>query len=98
MPEKMKVFERTAKTIECTSCGTKMNQLKPHLHNSRAMYKIDNQYLCKSTKCLKGHLNERYNSYENEGENYTKDELEDIRLLRAVGMTDMLKNKYGLKA
>ena len=77
----MKIFEKTAKSIKCKSCGTGMNELKPHIHNSRRMYKIENEYICKSTKCLKGHLNAKYDSYENEGENYTQDEQEDIRLL-----------------
>ena len=98
MPETMKVYEKTAKTIKCVSCGTGMNQLKPHLHNSKSMYQIGKEYLCKSTKCLKGHLNNQYDSYENEGENYTAEEIEDIRLLRAVGMKDMLKKKYGLES
>ena len=67
MPEKMKVYEKTAKTIKCVSCGTGMNELKPHLHNSKSMFKLDqNQYLCQSTKCVRGHLGSQYNRYENE--------------------------------
>ena len=98
MSESIKVFEKTAKSIKCRSCGTGMNQLKPHLHNSRSMYKLeDKSYLCKSTKCLKEHFNQSFQSYENEGTNYTADEQEDIRLLRACGMKDMLKKKYGLE-
>ena len=97
MSESIKVFEKTAKSIKCKNCGTGLNQLKPHLHSSRKMYKLeDKSYICKTNKCLKQHFNQIYQSLENEGTNYTADEQEDIRLLRACDMKDMLKKKYGL--
>tara|TARA_Y100001963_G_C6559188_1_gene343501 strand:+ start:357 stop:656 length:300 start_codon:yes stop_codon:yes gene_type:complete len=97
MSESIKLFEKTAKAIKCRNCGTGMNELKPHIHQTRSMYKMeDKSYLCKSHKCLKQHFNKSLKSYENEGTNYTQDEQEDIRLLRACGWNDMLKKKYGL--
>ena len=95
--EKYKLFEHTAKKISCVKCGAKMNELNPHTHGSKSMYKTgDKEYLCKSTKCFKGYLNESFQSYENEGDNYTKEEVKEIQSLRALGWNDMLKKKFKL--
>jgi|TARA_R100000084_G_C4649177_1_gene148654 excinuclease UvrABC nuclease subunit len=93
----IKLSEKIAKLIKCKICGTRMNELKPHVHQTKSMYKLkDGSYLCASHMCLRKHLNKKYDSFENEGKNYTPDEREDIRLLRACGWNDMLKKRYGL--
>ena len=71
MKKIMKVYELTAKLIKCSCCGSKMTEINPKTHNSRAMYKLNkDDYLCASTKCTKSYMTERFHRYENEGENY----------------------------
>ena len=70
MKKRNKVYEHTAKLIKCSCCGVRMNELQAEKHNSRAMYKINNnEYLCARTKCSKSYMAQQFDRFENEGKN-----------------------------
>ena len=97
MKNRTKIYEHTAKLIKCSCCGSKMTEINPKTHNSRAMYKLNkDDYLCASTKCTKSYLAQQFHRYENEGENYSESDLKEIGLLRDLKMYDTLKSKFGL--
>tara|TARA_Y100001973_G_C5063146_1_gene263746 strand:- start:327 stop:599 length:273 start_codon:yes stop_codon:yes gene_type:complete len=79
-----KVYTKTAKVIECKYTGVKLNQAIKKHHNSRAFKKLPNgEFMCLSNEAMRKHLDELYsNEVEHEGDNFIKDNDEEIRRIK----------------
>ena len=73
-----KIYETTSKHIKCSCCNSKLNEVFKETHNSRAFFKLnDKEYLCKKNSCVNNYLSNRYEQFENEGENKNSFKKED---------------------